>query len=489
MTDLLTDNVRDPGPGVHVVVHDDPLAAGRVIAERIGARLVDTPVEAEAAVHHRLRLPELRSQRERLDQIEMLAWGLPEAEDESFLARERELERVARRRAIDITTVERIAALTRELESLEQVRTGTERRVREEMIDALGATMPHTVVLHPTSLRTAAARVRAAEEALADARLALDLVPVAVPSLPGSRPATRRPPRRRPHRARGRSSPSWPRSWWASSGALRASVRASRCPPPSRRRSSVCSSPCCSPAAAAAPAPSTSGCRRPPRRRTCRARTGRGSAARRPDAQAHRDRPHHRGAARGGRAADWGVVAGFDADPEDIDAVIRQRDPQFDLTADLVDASPSAPRRRSRAPAGPGRLAVAVGVPRAAAPRRPTSRSSPRSCRTSGTSWALPAEAADALRRTETRADRARRRLALEAALGDEDLSELRRSTPPRHDLDDRSLVLVSPFFPLAEQRRFQLRAELEALPDDMTVVIVVTHESEVPPRIEVGQG
>ena len=186
MTDLLTDNVRDPGPGVHVVVHDDPLAAGRVIAERIGARLVDTPVEAEAAVHHRLRLPELRSQRERLDQIEMLAWGLPEAEDESFLARERELEQVARRHSIDIATVERIAALTRELESLEHVRTGTERRVREEMIDALGATMPHTVVLHPTSLRTAAARVRAAEEALADARLALDLVPVAVPSVPAA---------------------------------------------------------------------------------------------------------------------------------------------------------------------------------------------------------------------------------------------------------------------------------------------------------------
>ena len=106
MTDLLTDHVMDPGPGVHVVVHDDPLAAGRVIAERINARLVDTPVEAEAAVHHRLRLPELRAQRERLDQIEMLAWGLPEAEDQTFLARERELERVARRHPIDIHTVE-----------------------------------------------------------------------------------------------------------------------------------------------------------------------------------------------------------------------------------------------------------------------------------------------------------------------------------------------------------------------------------------------
>ena len=79
MTDLLTDNVMDPGPGVHVVVHDDPLGAGRVIAERIGARLVDTPIEAEVAVHHRLRLPELRERRERLDQIEMLAWGLPDA--------------------------------------------------------------------------------------------------------------------------------------------------------------------------------------------------------------------------------------------------------------------------------------------------------------------------------------------------------------------------------------------------------------------------
>ena len=97
----------------------------------------------------------------------------------------------------------------------------------------------------------------------------------------------------------------------------------------------------------------------------------------------------------------------------------------------------------------------------------------------------LPGEAAEVLRRTETRADRARRRLALEAALGGEDLSELRRTTPARHDLDDRSLVLVSPFFPLPEQRRFRLRAELESMPDDVTVVIVVSHESEVPPRLD----
>ena len=183
------------------------------------------------------------------------------------------------------------------------------------------------------------------------------------------------------------------------------------------------------------------------------------------------------------------MVAGFDADPEDIDAVIRRRDPQFHLTADLVDAAPSARAVATVHRQRPGRLAVAVGVARAQRPAaRQAARHRPRAGRQERRRR-CPAEAADALRRTENRADRARRRLALEAALGDEDLSELRRSTPARHDLDDRSLVLVSPFFPLAEQRRFQLRAELEALPDDMTVVVVVTHESEVPPRVEVGQG
>ena len=167
--------------------------------------------------------------------------------------------------------------------------------------------------------------------------------------------------------------------------------------------------------------------------------------------------------------------------------MIRQRDPQFDLTADLVDAAPSARavatvHRRVRADWRSLWASLGRSAP---PPDKPLVTSLVQDVRNVVT---LPAEAADALRRTENRADRARRRLALEAALGDEDLSELRRSTPARHDLDDRSLVLVSPFFPLAEQRRFQLRAELEALPDDMTVVIVVTHESEVPPRIEVGQ-
>ena len=486
MTDLLTDNVRDPGPGVHVVVHDDPLAAGRVIAERIGARLVDTPVEAEAAVHHRLRLPELRSQRERLDQIEMLAWGLPEAEDESYLARERELEQVARRRSIDIAAVERIAALTRELESLEHVRTGTERRVREEMIDALGATMPHTVVLHPTSLRAAAARVRAAEEALADARLALDLVPVAVPSVPAAArdqaaapPPAPSSPSRLPVVAAvvvgllasvacvGAGLPVPAAVAPAVVGLVLALLLARR-----RRRSPDAVDQGVAPPI---PTPASPG------------PDGRGSQ---PDArmlkrtETVRTIEERLGVAR----RDWGVVAGFDADPEDIDMVIRQRDPQFDLTADLVDASPAARavaavHRRVRADWRSLWASLGRSAP---PPDKPLVTALVQDVRNV---VGLPAEAADALRRTETRADRARRRLALEAALGDEDLSELRRSTPPRHDLDDRSLVLVSPFFPLAEQRRFQLRAELEALPDDMTVVIVVTHESEVPPRIEVGQG
>jgi hypothetical protein len=483
VTDLLTDNVRDPGPGVHVVVHDDPLAAGRVIAERIGARLVDTPVEAEAAVHHRLRLPELRSQRERLDQIEMLAWGLPEAEDETFLARERELEQVARRRCIDIAIVERIAALTRELESLEQVRSGTERRVREEMIDALGATMPHTVVLHPTSVRAAAARVRAAEEALADARLALDLVPVAVPSVPAAaRDQAAAPPPAPTSRSLVPVVAAIVLGVVGSAACVGAGVPVAAAVAPAivglllalllarRRRTDAVDD-------RVAPAPPVPRPARPAGPDTP------------PDARMIKRTESVRAIEErlGKVRREWGEVAGFDADPEDIDAVIRRRDPQFELTADLVDAAPSARavasvHRRVRA----DWRSLWASLGRSAPP--PDKQLVTVLVQDARNVVGLPAEAAEALQRTENRADRARRRLALEAALGDEDLAELRRATPARHDLDDRALVLVSPFFPLAEQRRFQLRAELEALPDDMTVVIVVTHESEVPPRVEVGQ-
>jgi hypothetical protein len=181
---------------------------------------------------------------------------------------------------------------------------------------------------------------------------------------------------------------------------------------------------------------------------------------------------------------DWGVAAGFEADPEDVDEVIRRRDPQFGLTDDLVSSSPSARAVTSvlRQVRSDWRSLWAALGRTAPPPDKALVTVLVQDVRNVVT---LPEEAADALRRTENRADRARRRLALEAALGGEDLSELRRSTPARHDLDDRSLVLVSPFFPLAEQRRLQLRAELEALPDDVTVVIVVAHESEVPPHVE----
>ena len=482
VADFLTDNVMDPGPGVHVVVHDDPLSAGRAIADRIGAQLVDTPVDAEAAVHHRIRLPELRAKRERLDQIEMLAWGLPEGEDETYLARERELERVARRRAIDFTTVERIAALTRELESLEQVRTGTERRVREEMIDALGTTTLHTVVLHPTSLRAAAARVRAAEEALSDARLALDLVPVPVPSLPAQGRDERATPTPPPPADEPASKA--PSVVALLLGLLAGAACVAAGLPPvvgvapvvlglvvavllARRRGQPQPAPEPVPVVAPEPAPapeppsSVLGDRMSQRTDTVRTIEERLRSARR----------------------DWGVVAGFESDPEDIDEVIRRRDPQYDLTADLVAAAPSARavatvHRRVRA----DWRTLWASLGRTAPP--PDKQLVTSLVQDVRNVVALPDEAADALRRTENRADRARRRLALEAALGDEDLSELRRSTPARHDLDDRSLVLVSPFFPLAESRRFELRAQLEALPDDMTVVVVVTHESEVPPRV-----
>jgi hypothetical protein len=492
VADLLTDHVMDPGPGVHVVVHDDPLGAGRVIAERIGARLVDTPTEAEVAVHHRVRLPELRVRRERLDQIEMLAWGLPEAEDQAYLAREKELERVARRRAIDIDAVERIALLTNELESLGRVRTSTERRVREEMVDALGASEPHTVVLHPISLLAAAARVRAAEEALADARLALDLVPVHVPVVPlgpsagsagpGPSPV---PAATGPHPARSRLrvmaalvigvlaslvglAGGLPMVLAVAPAVLGVLIALVLARTGRQERDSFAADDRSEMPAAAPPPPVADpraeniGDRMARRTDTVRSIEERLRSARR----------------------DWGVVAGFDADPEDVDDVIRHRDPQFDLTADLVAAAPSARavatvHRRVRADWRSLWASLGRSAP---PPDKPLVTALVQDVRNVVT---LPSEAADSLRRTETRADRARRRLALEAALGGEDLSELRRSTPARHDLDDRSLVLVSPFFPLAEQRRLQLRAELESMPDDVTVVIVVAHESEVPPKAD----
>jgi hypothetical protein len=481
VTDLLTDHVMDPGPGVHVVVHDDPLAAGRVIAERIGARLVDTPVEAEAAVHHRVRLPELRAQRERLDQIEMLAWGLPEAEDQTYLARERELERVARRHPIDIGAVERIASLTNELDSLEHVRTGTERRVREEMIDALGAAAPHTVVLHPTSIRAAAARVLAAEEALADAKLALDLVPVHVPTTSVAEH------RDEPADPVVPVAPAETRSMGRVVAAIVIGVVASLVAVAGQLPLFVAVVPAvigivvalvllrarraASRAEAAAPPP-------PPPVRAPRPAEPNERISQRTDT-VRRIEERLRAARR-----EWGLAAGFEADPEDVDDVIRLRDPQFDLTADLVAAAPSARavaavHRRVRAEWRSLWASLGRSAP---PPDKPLVTVLVQDVRNV---VMLPGEAADALRRSETRADRARRRLALEAALGGEDLSELRLKTPARHDLDDRSLVLVSPFFPLAEQRRMQLRAELEALPDDVTVVVVVAHESEVPPRAD----
>ena len=403
------------------------------------------------------------------------------------MARETALEQVARRRAIDLHAVERIASLTNELESLERVRTGTERRVREEMIDALGGTAPHTVVLHPTSLLVAAARVLAAEEALYDARLALDLVPVHVPSFPAAATVTDEPHVDAPSVPAGRSR--WPIALLVVIGvaasvlclaigvplgaavapagvaiviaaliAIRSGRRPTVAPPPS-----------------APPPPPPP----PPEPR---------SDGRREDALAQRTDAIRRIEARLRSARrDWGLAAGYEADPEDVGEVIRLRDPQYELTADLVDASPSARavgsvHRRTRAE---WRVLWASLGRTAPPPDKPLVTQLVQDVRNVA---ALPDEATDTLRRTENRADRARRRLALEAALGGEDLADLRRTTPPRHDLDDRSLVLVSPFFPLAEQRRLQLRAELEAMPDDVTVVVVVSHESEVPPRPEAGQ-
>jgi hypothetical protein len=333
------------------------------------------------------------------------------------------------------------------------------------------------VVLHPTSLRTAAARVRAAEEALADARLAVDLVPVRVPSGPAADhhdppPATEPPAETR---SVGRILAALVIGAVATLVAiagdlpipvavvpaavgvvvalvlLRARRAASRraLPPP--------------------PPP-------PPQVREAPPAEPDERIIQRTDA-VRRTEERLRSARR-----DWGLVAGFEADPEDVDDVIHRRDPQLDLTADLVAAAPSARavaavHRRVRAD---WRCLWASLGRSAPPPDKPLVTTLVQDVRNVVT---LPGEAADALRRTESRADRARRRLALEAALGGEDLSDLRLRTPARHELDDRSLVLVSPFFPLAEQRRMQLRAELEAMPDDVTVVVVVAHESEVPPR------
>ena len=97
---------------------------------------------------------------------------------------ERELERVSRRYPIDINTVERIAVADQGARFDRARADGTERRVREEMIDALGAAAPARSCCTPSRSGPRAARVRAAEEALSDARLALDLVPVHVQTMP-----------------------------------------------------------------------------------------------------------------------------------------------------------------------------------------------------------------------------------------------------------------------------------------------------------------
>ncbi len=49
--------ITDPGPGVHVVVHPDPLHGGRAIAKVIDGVLIDLPQMAEATVAQRCRCP------------------------------------------------------------------------------------------------------------------------------------------------------------------------------------------------------------------------------------------------------------------------------------------------------------------------------------------------------------------------------------------------------------------------------------------------
>ena len=307
----------------------------------------------------------------------MLAWGLPEAEDESFLARERELERVARRRAIDFATVERIAALTRELESLEQVRTGTERRVREEMIDALGAhrrrtpsccTPPRCGPPPPGCGRPRRRWPTPGSRSIS--------CPSPCPRCPAAAAATRRPPPPPPATApHGRRLPVVAALVVGLLGSV-ACVAAGL--PGGRRRRAGDRRPgrrrAARPPARPTGAVDQRGRAAHPRRRTRPARTARGSQ---PDDRMLKRTDTVRTIEERLRSArrDWGVVAGFDADPEDIDEVIRRRDPQFDLTADLVDAAPSARAVATRAPAGPGRLAVAVGVART---QRPAARQAAR---------------------------------------------------------------------------------------------------------------
>ena len=103
---------------------------------------------------------------------------------------------------------------------------------------------------------------------------------------------------------------------------------------------------------------------------------------------------------------DWGLAAGFEADPEDVDDVIRRRDPQFDLTADLVAAAPSARavaavHRRVRADWRSLWASLGRSAP---PPDKPLVTTLVQDVRNV---VMLPGEAADALRRTENRADRA----------------------------------------------------------------------------------
>jgi len=165
--------VKDPGPGVHVVVHAEPLRAGRAVAEALGAQVITLPAMAESVIERLASLPSARLVRERLARAEELHASLvgsdPQA-DRLVVDGAADLEHLADRVVLDDAMADELHRRATELAALEAL----VRRTHGSSEDGAATDGPAV----SAGRRAAAAAVVAEEAAVADARCALALADV-----------------------------------------------------------------------------------------------------------------------------------------------------------------------------------------------------------------------------------------------------------------------------------------------------------------------
>jgi HEPN domain-containing protein len=154
--------------GIRVIHADDPVAAALELAEELGAELIDDEASAEAAVAARVEAG-------RTEAVALSPDELAELRARAALGGP----------SIDAATLHELRRLASELGRAERIRSRTEVSLTEHLTQRLSN--GSTVSIHPSSIREAAAAVVAAEAELADAEHALAQVgeePVPEPAEP-----------------------------------------------------------------------------------------------------------------------------------------------------------------------------------------------------------------------------------------------------------------------------------------------------------------